>query len=275
MASNFDFLRTSRPEFHESATEAERTVYPSPRGACVVARYCLEQAVIWLYAHDDGLRRPLGDNLATLIYESSFTQNLARGLDVKVQLVHRLGNNAAHKSHKLTVTDAQNAVAALHSFLFWLAKFYGPEGRPLPPQAQVFRPELLPRLDGKGVDLTPEQLAVLEKKLAERDAQLAANQQTLAAQLARAEARELELQKLMEDLNAAQAELREREQKLGDNVVALDAAERAAQAKAAELQAREGGSRPPAPWPTSCASASQPTASRSPPSAPSGSPPTR
>lgn len=238
MPSNFDFLRTSRPEFYESATEAERTVHPSPRGACVVARYCLEQAVIWLYDHDDGLRKPLGDNLAQLLYEPSFTQNLARGLDVKVQLVHKLGNQAAHRAQKLTAADAQKSVAALHSFLYWLAKYYGDDSSgKLPPL--VFRPELLPKPDKKGADLTPEQLVALEKKLAERDAELAAHRENLAAELARAEARERDLQKAATELAAAQAELREREQKLGDNVVALDAAERAAQAHAAALQARE------------------------------------
>jgi type I restriction enzyme R subunit len=188
MPSNFDFLRTSRPEFYESATEAERTVHPSPRGACVVARYCLEQAVLWLYDHDDGLRRPLGDNLATLLYEPSFTQNLARGLDVKVQLVHKLGNNAAHRTQKLTAADAQKSVAALHGFLYWLAKYYADDAASVPPQ--VFRPELLPRPAGKGADLTPEQLAALEKKLAERDAELAAHRQSLAAELTRADGAE-------------------------------------------------------------------------------------
>jgi type I restriction enzyme S subunit len=41
------------------------TVHPSPRGACVVARYCLEHAVLWVYDHDGDLRRPLNDSLAT------------------------------------------------------------------------------------------------------------------------------------------------------------------------------------------------------------------
>lgn len=240
MASNFDFLRTSRPEFHESATEAERSVYPSPRGACVVARCCLEHAVLWVYDHDGDLRKPLNESLANLIYEQSFVENLAPGLAASVQLIHKQGNTAAHRANqKVTPTHAQNSVKALHSFLFWLAKSYGPDDRPIPPQAKDFRPELLPRPAGKGIDLTPEQLAALEKKLVERDAQLAAHQETLTAQLARAEARELELQKVTEALNAAQAELREREQKLGDNVVAFDVAQRAAQAKAAELLARE------------------------------------
>lgn len=238
MPSNFDFLRTSRPEFHEDATEAERTVHPSPRGACVVARYCLERAVLWLYEHDRDLRRPLDDRLVSLIYERSFLDNLAPGLDLKVQLVHKLGNAAAHKNQRLTAADAGRSVAALHAFLYWLAKFYGNDGPPLPPP--VFRPDLLARPAGKGVDLTPEQLAALEKKLADRDAELAASRQDLTAELARVEAREKALQKLTEDLVATQAELREREQKLGDNVVALDAAERAAQARAVELQAREG-----------------------------------
>jgi type I restriction enzyme R subunit len=237
MTSNFDFLRTSRPEFYESATEAERTVHPSPRGACLVARHCLEQAVHWLYDHDDSLRRPLSDNLAALLYERSFTENLDRGIEDKIQIVHKLGNNAAHRNHKLTAADAQRSVAALHGFLYWLARYYGPDDRPVP--SQVFRPELLPRPAGKGADLTPEQLAALEKKLAERDAQLAAHQQTLSSELARAEARERELQAAIADLAAAQAELRARDERLGDNVVALDAAERAAQAQAAALQARE------------------------------------
>lgn len=237
MPSNFDFLRTSRPEFHVDATEAERTVHQSPRGACVVARYCLEQAVLWLYDHDRDLRRPLGDNLATLIYERSFLDNLAPGLEISLRVVHKLGNDAAHRNQRLTANDAQRSVAALHAFLYWFAKFYGKDGPPLPPL--VFRPELLPRPAGKGIDLTPEQLAVLEKKLADRDAELAAHRQSLTAELARAETREKDLRKLAEDLTAAEAQLRDREQKLGDNVVALNAAERAAQAKAAELQARE------------------------------------
>jgi hypothetical protein len=242
MPSNFDFLRTSRPEFHESATEAERSVHPSPRGACVVARYCLEQAVIWLYDHDRDLRRPLGDKLADPDLRAASSRT-SRPASTRVQLVHKLGNAAAHRNQRLTATDAQRSVAALHAFLFWLAKFYGKRRPPLPPP--VFRPELLARPAGKGVDLTPEQLAALEKKLADRDAELAASRQSLTAELARAEAREKELKSSPRTSAAAQAELREREQKLGDNVVALDAAERAAQAKAAELGPRGRARRRP------------------------------
>lgn len=238
MASNFDFLQTSRPEFHESATEAEKIVHITPRGACVAARFCLERAVVWLYANDSGLRWPGSDKLGDLIYEQTFVDNLARGLQARVQLIHRLGNRAAHRDDQIRPQDAEGALQSLHAFLFWLASYYGKQESPLPRQA--FRADLVPRpTDGRRRDMDLAQAAALETTLTKREAELAAERQTVQEQLARAEAHERELAAAHEALAAARAEIEAHEARLGDNVVALDAAEREAQAKAAALAERE------------------------------------
>ena len=239
MASNFDFLRTSRPEFHESATEAEKIVHIAPRGACVTARFCLERAVQWLYANDSGLRPPGSDNLAELIYEPTFANNLAPGLQVKVQQIHKLGNIAAHRNQRVRPADALNSLQSLHAFLLWLASYYGAQDNPLPRVA--FNPALLPQPTTQSPrrDLDLAQVAALEKQLTERAAALQAKNQDLQEQVARAEARARELAAAHEAAAAARAEVEAHQALLGENVVALDAAQRELQAKAAALAERE------------------------------------
>jgi type I restriction enzyme R subunit len=239
MASNFDFLRTSRPEFHESATEAEQIVHIAPRGACVTARFCLERAVNWLYANDSGLRPPCSDKLADLIYEQTFTENLAHGLQARVQQIHKLGNIAAHRAQRVRTADAVNAVQSLHAFLFWLASYYGEQKGVLTPAA--FNPALLPQPTTQAPrrDLDQAQITALEKRLAAREAELAASRESLQEQVARAEARVRELNAAHETAAAARAEVEAHQALLGENVVALDAAQREIQAKAAALAERE------------------------------------
>ncbi|MFV8751719.1 DEAD/DEAH box helicase family protein [Nannocystaceae bacterium ST9] len=238
MPSNFDFLQSSRPEFHESAVEAESLIHISPRSACVTARFCLERAVLWLYEHDDTLR-PLHDtNLATLIYEHTFFE-LTRGLATPIRLVHKLGNTAAHEQRKILAREAEGAVSGLFAFLHWLASYYGEQANALPRLA--FRADLVPRPDDgkKKVELTLAQVSALEQQLAAKEAELAAQRDGLAEQLARARAHEHELTAALELLAAAQADLVAGEALLDENVVALDVAQRTAQAKAAELARRE------------------------------------
>src|ERR1017187_1174697 len=70
--SNFDFLKPEWPELFDSATKAEASVYPDPRGACFYARRTLELAVQWLYKNDKSLKLPYQDNLNALIFEPTF-----------------------------------------------------------------------------------------------------------------------------------------------------------------------------------------------------------
>jgi type I restriction enzyme R subunit len=73
---NFTFLKTDWPELYETAREAEQNVNSAPRTSCFYSRRSLERAVKWLYANDSYLKQPYADNLAALIHEPTFRENL-------------------------------------------------------------------------------------------------------------------------------------------------------------------------------------------------------
>lgn len=238
MPSNFDFLQTSRPELHEPAVEAEALVHVSPRSACINARFCLEHAVRWLYQHDSTLTRPYDTKLGDLLYERTFF-DLTRPVGSSIALVHKVGNLAAHDPRKIPAKSAEQSVAALFSFLYWLARYYGDQATALP--ALTFRPELVPRPEAakRAIELSLAEVAKLQDQLAAKEAELAVHREGLADQLARAQAHERELAAALELLAAAQADVVASEELLDENVIALDAAQRAVQARAAELASRE------------------------------------
>jgi len=124
MNSNFHFLLTHRPEFHDDAVKAEQLVGSSPRASCMLCRFALEQAVVWLYANDKSLQRPYRDDLAALIHEPTFKDNLAPNLFPKIRLVWQSGNQAAHKNRKFASDDALQSVRDLFHFLYWLSRMY-------------------------------------------------------------------------------------------------------------------------------------------------------
>lgn len=74
--SNFSFLKTNWPDQAASAIEAVQQVNSAPRTSCFHARRTLELGVKWLYANDNYLKKPYADNLAALIHEPSFRDNL-------------------------------------------------------------------------------------------------------------------------------------------------------------------------------------------------------
>ena len=49
----------------------------------------LEQAVRWLYANDSFLKKPYADNLAALIHEPTFRDNLEHCLFPKILTIHQ------------------------------------------------------------------------------------------------------------------------------------------------------------------------------------------
>ena len=74
--SNFTFLTPNWPDFQATASEAEQNVNSAPRTSCFYTRRSLEIAVKWLYANDSYLKKPYSDNLAALIHEPTFRENL-------------------------------------------------------------------------------------------------------------------------------------------------------------------------------------------------------
>ena len=170
MTSNFDFLMTGWSPFSEDALETERNVFKSPRTGVFYARRTLERAVMWLYAHDAGLKKPYQENLAALIHEPTFQNILPPGLFQNVRLIHKLGNLAVHSDTSINSTDALHSTRMLHAFLGWIARIYG---RPQP-TVEPFDDSLIPRPVAQPArDKSAEQLRQLQEQLEQKDTALA------------------------------------------------------------------------------------------------------
>lgn len=168
MASNFDFLYKRFPSIHEHAALAESLIYSAPRASCFYARFTLEQAVQWLYANDAYLKLPYDNSLGTLIHEQTFKDNLKPGLFQKIRTIHKMGNIAAHDATPISDKDALRLSEELFHFLYWLYRFYAPDGKSLP--VLTFDRSLLERPEeGAAADLSVIQLEELEKKLSQAD----------------------------------------------------------------------------------------------------------
>ena len=168
MASNFSFLQPQFPQIYEHAAHAESLVFSAPRASCFYARFTLEQAVLWLYANDAYLRPPYDNNLGSLIHEQSFKDNLKPGLFPKIRAIHKMGNIAAHNATTISEKDALRSTEELFHFLYWLCRFYAPDGKNLP-IISFDRTIIQHPTTGTKDDLSLAQLEELEKKLSQAD----------------------------------------------------------------------------------------------------------
>jgi hypothetical protein len=93
----------------------------APPGPVVHARRSLERAVKWLYANDACLKQPYGDNLAALIHEPSFRENLEPCLFPKILTIQKIGNLAVHSDKPISTTDSLHTLKELFHALYWLS----------------------------------------------------------------------------------------------------------------------------------------------------------
>ncbi len=145
MSSNFQFLQKGWPQFFSSAIEAEVLALNVPRSSVFEARYTMEQVINWLYNNDDYLDRPYRDNLASLIHEQTFKDNLAPGLFGSIRFIWETGNHAAHKAQQEKLIDSKLSIICLkhlHSFLSWFYKCYS-ENTSIPMDTGIDVPETL------------------------------------------------------------------------------------------------------------------------------------
>jgi type I restriction enzyme, R subunit len=122
------------------------------------------------------LKPPYDNNLGALIHEQSFKDNLKPGLFPKIRTIHKVGNQAAHSSSQITTKDSLRIVEDLFHFLYWLCRFYSPDGKNL--SVITFKREHIPQPEAQ-TDMSREQLAELEIKLSQADEmkQIALNRQ--------------------------------------------------------------------------------------------------
>jgi type I restriction enzyme, R subunit len=176
--SNFTFLKSDWPDLYETAREAEQNVNSAPRTSCFYARRSLERAVKWLYANDSYLKQPYADNLAALIHEPTFRENLEPCLFPKILTIQKIGNLAVHSDKPISSSDSLHTLKELFHVLYWLARSYSPSattiGKP------VFDITRIPQKDSGIADSNAEQLARLQAEQSDKDARLAAKDAELA-----------------------------------------------------------------------------------------------
>jgi type I restriction enzyme R subunit len=154
--SNFTFLKTDWPELYETAREAEQNVNSAPRTSCFYARRSLERAVKWLYANDSYLKQPYADNLAALIHEPTFRENLEPCLFPKILTIQKIGNLAVHSDKPISSSDSLHTLKELFHVLYWLARSYSPNAAAI--GKSFFDITRIPQKDSAVADRNAEQL---------------------------------------------------------------------------------------------------------------------
>ncbi|PCJ21113.1 MAG: hypothetical protein COB02_00570 [Candidatus Cloacimonadota bacterium] len=124
ITSNFSFLQSEWPTFFRACIKAESYVNSDARAACFYSRFALEVGVKWLYDNDDYLTYPYSDNLAALLHESSFKNNLDPRLFPKLQTIQKQGNQAVHSQRDIKKESATHIIKELWHFSFWMFRSY-------------------------------------------------------------------------------------------------------------------------------------------------------
>ncbi|MDD2270951.1 MAG: DEAD/DEAH box helicase family protein [Desulfuromonadaceae bacterium] len=194
--SNFTFLQQDWPELYETAREAEQNVNSAPRTSCFYARRSLERAVKWLYANDSYLKQPYADNLAALIHEPTFRENLEPCLFPKILTIQKIGNLAVHSDKPISNSDSLHTLKELFHVLYWLARSYSPSTTAI--GKQLFNITCIPQKDSTVADRNAEQLAKLQAEQAEKDTRLAAREAELARTIEEVEALKARIQEFAE-----------------------------------------------------------------------------
>lgn len=127
--TNFDFL-LSTPDFAPFAgvaISAEHLLHID-RDACVLnCRRAMEFAVKWMYSVDRELTRPYQDSLVSLMNDEKFRDIVGNDIWRRMELIRKLGNDAAHSGKKITEDHAELCLENLFVFLDFVAYCYAPE----------------------------------------------------------------------------------------------------------------------------------------------------
>lgn len=157
MISNFAYISQPWTNLAASLQEAEQQVYTAPSYAAVLCRKSLEEWVKWLYVNDGSLKKPFDISLNGLLYQQDFKDLVSTSLQRQLNLVRKLGNDAAHTNIKITPVEALHALQIMYGFTCWVVRMYSP-GLPHIP---AFNPDIIPT-EGPEIK-SKERIAELEK----------------------------------------------------------------------------------------------------------------
>ena len=194
--SNFGFIRAQWPELFDLCQRAESYALSDPTAAAFTARIAVEKIVDYLFVDVFGLREGYRSDLSARMNDSAFKNRTAR-INNQLNLIRRRGNDAAHGNRRLTPREGIATLRDLFDVIVWTVKHCStfPEAAPLGAafDAAIAR---------KRAPLRPAEL----KQLAERFARQQEDaQRTIAERDARLAEQEAELERLREQIAAAQA----------------------------------------------------------------------
>lgn len=194
--SNFLFLQNTWPQIYREAAEAEALTFSSPKACAMICRSALEKAVRWLYANDPDLVEPYDTRLAALMHEQCFQKILKPSMFREINLVRKLGNNAAH-GESIKQEEALVAIKNLFRFLGFLALYYAEEE----PHIPTFDESLLPT--HREHEIKEAQLQRLREKLEAKNQQAINERKTL-------ERKAKEIEELQKQLTEKQQAVKQR-----------------------------------------------------------------
>ena len=125
--TNFDtFLSTPQfSSFASVAVSAERILHIDPSACVLNCRRAMEFAVKWMYSVDKALVMPYQDSLVSLMNAEDFRDIVGADIWRRMDLIRRMGNNAAHNGKKITEEQAALCLENLYVFLDFVAYCYG------------------------------------------------------------------------------------------------------------------------------------------------------
>jgi type I restriction enzyme R subunit len=130
--SNFSFLPPQWSALGATLQQAEQHVHTAAPYAAVLCRKALEEWVRWLYEHDADLEQPFDTTLNSLLHQPKMRELLAPGLFRQVNLVRKLGNDAAHGTLTIRPEQALHVLQLMHGFAAWVVNMYSAERVPVP-----------------------------------------------------------------------------------------------------------------------------------------------
>ena len=125
--TNFDIF-SAIPQFDPFASvavSAERILHIDPSACVLNCRRAMEFAVKWMYSVDKALVMPYQDTLVSLMNTEDFRDIVGADIWRRMDLIRRMGNNAAHTGKKITQEQAVLCLENLYVFLDFVAYCYG------------------------------------------------------------------------------------------------------------------------------------------------------
>ena len=125
--TNFDIFAAD-PQFEPFASvavSAERILHIDPSACVLNCRRAMEFAVKWMYSVDKALVMPYQDSLVILMNTEDFRDIVGADIWRRMDLIRRMGNNAAHNGKKITEEQAALCLENLYVFLDFVAYCYG------------------------------------------------------------------------------------------------------------------------------------------------------